>query len=756
MKVDLTAEVKAYAKELGADVVGISSIERFKNAPLRMSPQGLLPQARSVIVCGIHHPDAIIELDGEPTPHFYGPYDFQGSVMNPQLDDISFKLAVFLEKRGFNSVPIVSSNIWRYKGYKDFKLHFAPDIAHRYAAVAAGLGEIGWSGLFLHPEFGPRIRLVTVITEAELVPDPLYDGEALCDRCMECVKNCPTDAFRKEVSRINEIEIAGKIFKFPDINKWRCGWSENFSLNLAHKIPDKVDEDVILRYIKKYGMFGGEMGSCLRFCMVPQKRYYDKDYSRAPRRKKEKKRIDIEDIKAIAERYLLDQLCIGKVDLFKDDFLVDPSLYLPDVLSVISIGVDLSKVEDQELIRYIERRLLPYASFDIAHYFDMKGFSAIAGTRIDNNLVARKLGVYEPCMTYSTILVSAELPQISITGSSADGRLQVWAEREEKREVEKEEFRDFCYKAGADLVGFFSIDRFDSFKRAFEENVRLPEKIDRVYDYRNSYYEPYSPVIKREQVRLKGPEDYLKGARSVIVIGLHFPDSVVDTAKVTPAESIGPYAFCQFEALNLLTDIAYRIIKRLNKLGYRASYSYDLTGLSSCVLSSRGLLPDLRANSYAAILSGVASVGRNGIAMTKEFGPRQRFLSIITDLPFASDPLYSGEDFCKGCDVCMKSCPAGAIEDREVTIRLEGKVFRVPSIDNFACDWAKRYGLIGEEGPKYMGADVDFRVPDKKSADTLAQTLMKVDIGVQKRHLNICEECIRTCVYKGDKDGSRT
>ena len=42
--IDLTEEIKQRARELGADLVGIAPIERFKNAPLRMSPQGLLPE----------------------------------------------------------------------------------------------------------------------------------------------------------------------------------------------------------------------------------------------------------------------------------------------------------------------------------------------------------------------------------------------------------------------------------------------------------------------------------------------------------------------------------------------------------------------------------------------------------------------------------------------------------------------------------------------------------------------------------------
>ncbi|RLE07072.1 hypothetical protein DRJ00_08760, partial [Candidatus Aerophobetes bacterium] len=194
-----TERVKTFAKEMGANLVGIAPIERFKNAPEKMSPQGLLPEAKSVVVVAVHHLDAAIELGGEPTPHDFGPYATQSSTMNPKLDSITFHIAKFLEKNGYIALPIPVTNLWRYRPYKDLRISFAPDLAHRYAAVAAGLGEIGWNGLFLSPEYGPRQRVSSVITNAPLKPDPMYNGPALCDRCMECVKACPTGALKPEV-----------------------------------------------------------------------------------------------------------------------------------------------------------------------------------------------------------------------------------------------------------------------------------------------------------------------------------------------------------------------------------------------------------------------------------------------------------------------------------------------------------------------------------------------------------------------------
>ena len=44
-------------------------------------------------------------------------------------------------------------------------------ISHKHIAVAAGLGWIGRNNLLVHPRHGGRLRLNTVLTDMELVPD---------------------------------------------------------------------------------------------------------------------------------------------------------------------------------------------------------------------------------------------------------------------------------------------------------------------------------------------------------------------------------------------------------------------------------------------------------------------------------------------------------------------------------------------------------------------------------------------------------
>lgn len=79
MNNNLTEKIKQFAYENGADLVGISGMERFKNAPIKMSPAGIMPTAKSVIVCAIHHPDAAMQLGGKYTPRTTVPIAFSMS-----------------------------------------------------------------------------------------------------------------------------------------------------------------------------------------------------------------------------------------------------------------------------------------------------------------------------------------------------------------------------------------------------------------------------------------------------------------------------------------------------------------------------------------------------------------------------------------------------------------------------------------------------------------------------------------------------
>ena len=62
-------------------------------------------------------------------------------------------------------------------------------------ALRAGLGKRGKNTIVMHPRFGPRLRLMAVVTDAPLVPlvEPII-GEAenpVCENCSICIDACP-------------------------------------------------------------------------------------------------------------------------------------------------------------------------------------------------------------------------------------------------------------------------------------------------------------------------------------------------------------------------------------------------------------------------------------------------------------------------------------------------------------------------------------------------------------------------------------
>ncbi len=70
-----------------------------------------------------------------------------------------------------------------------------------------------------------------------------------------------------------------------------------------------------------------------------------------------------------------------------------------------------------------------------------------------------------------------------------------------------------------------------------------------------------------------------------------------------------------------------------------------------------------------AMQAGLGDLGRNGLLVTPQFGPRLRLSKVITDLPLVPDkPIDFGvTEFCAVCGKCADYCPAQAITDGERT-----------------------------------------------------------------------------------------
>lgn len=184
------AEVKRIAKELGADLVGIASanvLNAFPPDPLYpQTPDRISPYTKSVIVIANRIPVAVFRARAPAT------VQYMDMLVLRRMDKIAHRLSRIMEKAGFPTFTTAAQETdWDYKNGSYGRL------STRHLGIEAGLGTFGMEVNILTPEFGPRVYLTGILTEAELEPDGLIT-EQVCigESCSRCLYSCPTDAVR--------------------------------------------------------------------------------------------------------------------------------------------------------------------------------------------------------------------------------------------------------------------------------------------------------------------------------------------------------------------------------------------------------------------------------------------------------------------------------------------------------------------------------------------------------------------------------
>ncbi len=212
-KLDRRLELEKLAKDLGASLFGVAGLDKLRDKidkEAKMLAEGL-PLAISL---GIGLSSQVIEsLEDRPTLLYLHHY----RQLNILLDQIALKLSLFIQKEGFNSLPIPASQIidWeRQRGH----------LSHKLVARYAGLGWIGKNNLLINPHFGARVRLVTLLTNFHLSEDePLEIG---CGDCRNCLPICPAGAIKDSPEDFDHIGCYEKLKSFRNrynIGHYICG-----------------------------------------------------------------------------------------------------------------------------------------------------------------------------------------------------------------------------------------------------------------------------------------------------------------------------------------------------------------------------------------------------------------------------------------------------------------------------------------------------------------------------------------------------
>lgn len=143
-----------------------------------------------------------------------------------------------------------------------------------------------------------------------------------------------------------------------------------------------------------------------------------------------------------------------------------------------------------------------------------------------------------------------------------------------------------------------------------------------------------------------------------ISLVIRLSNAVVDAIADQQPDKILSFHNYNYYAVDYLQNTgAVKIANYLERTGWRA---YP-------VPASYGVYPDhlagLVSHKLVARAAGLGWIGKSGLFLTKQEGPRVRLATILTDAPLAAGKQI--ESGCRSCDICIKSCPAGAIKGRE-------------------------------------------------------------------------------------------
>lgn len=180
--VSFTINLKELAKQCGADLVGIADLERLQG--IQTEPRDLLRGYTRAVSIGVRLADGVVDAIVDlPTPLYQQNY----AKVNLLLDDIALRVVQHIQNSGARTVPIPASQLLDTTNWRSY-------ISHKAVAIAAGLGWQGKSLLLVNRKYGPRVRLVTVLTDMPLVPDEPMKN--LCADCSACADACPATAIK--------------------------------------------------------------------------------------------------------------------------------------------------------------------------------------------------------------------------------------------------------------------------------------------------------------------------------------------------------------------------------------------------------------------------------------------------------------------------------------------------------------------------------------------------------------------------------
>ena len=166
------------------------------------------------------------------------------------------------------------------------------------------------------------------------------------------------------------------------------------------------------------------------------------------------------------------------------------------------------------------------------------------------------------------------------------------------------------------------------------------------------------------------PQDYLPGVKSVISLGVRVDPEILQT---TPSSS---YSHHYDELNKKLNSGAKDIVLWLEQQGYQ-SLAFPETDSYTILWEQynrgdKAFVPCFN-HLAVAVAAGLGKMGDCGVVLTPQYGPRQRWVSVVTTAAFSFTASLKGEVCLERqgqiCGKCAAACPIKAISSKGTDVR---------------------------------------------------------------------------------------
>lgn len=168
----LSDELRALLLDAGAKLAGFADMSGAAGCTYPRAVSVALPVPRHILR----------EIADGPTKSYYYMYH----ELNNGLNRIVTSGAEFLRARGYAAEPLTTDVVTQTPDHRTV-------LPHKTAAVRAGLGWIGRNCLLVTPQYGPAVRISTLLTDAPLDCARPLPGPR-CGECRACADACPAQA----------------------------------------------------------------------------------------------------------------------------------------------------------------------------------------------------------------------------------------------------------------------------------------------------------------------------------------------------------------------------------------------------------------------------------------------------------------------------------------------------------------------------------------------------------------------------------